>query len=147
MRVDAWKLAREHGSVEGNIDAHRLARVDDLLAPGPADIAWRVAGVRDAGGRAGLEIELAGEVTLACQRCLGDLAWQVRQRGTVLLAASAAELEALDARTGAEVVLAAAPIDPLELVEDELVLALPFAPRHPADACTAPADPITTHRR
>ena len=147
MRVDVWKLAREHGSIEGNIDAHRLARIDGLLSPGPAQIAWRVAGADDAEGRAGLAIEVAGEVTLECQRCLGSLAWPVRQQGTVLLAATEGELEALDARTDAEVVLAAGPIDPLDLVEDELILALPFAPRHPADACMPPAEPITTHRR
>lgn len=147
MRVDAWKLAREHGSIEGNIDAHRLARVADLLAPGRADIAWRVSGAADAEGRAALDVELAGEVTLACQRCLGSFAWPVHQRGMVLLAASEGELEALDARSEAEVVLVAAPVDPLDLVEDELILALPFAPRHPADACTPPADPTTTHRR
>lgn len=147
MRVDAWKLAREHGDIEGNIDAHDLERVDDLLAPGPARIAWRLSGVTDTEGRPALKLELTGEVLLTCQRCLGDLTWPVRQRGAILLAASEGELEALDARTDAEVVLAVEPVDPLELVEDELLLALPFAPRHPADACAAPADPITTHRR
>jgi uncharacterized metal-binding protein YceD (DUF177 family) len=35
-------------------------------------------------------------------------------------------------------VLAKAPIDPLTLVEDELVLALPFAPRHGEGECSAP---------
>ncbi|MBS0327785.1 MAG: DUF177 domain-containing protein [Proteobacteria bacterium] len=145
--MDAWKLARERGSIEGNIDAHRLARIADLLAPGPADIAWRVAGAADAEGRAALAVELAGEVMLTCQRCLGGFAWPIRQEGSVLLAASEGELEALDARTDAEVVLAAGPVDPLDLVEDELLLALPFAPRHPADACTLPAGTMTTHRR
>jgi uncharacterized metal-binding protein YceD (DUF177 family) len=32
-------------------------------------------------------------------------------------------------------------VEPLALVEDELVLALPFAPRHPEDACTMKHDP------
>jgi len=147
VRPDAWKLARERGSVEGNIDAHRLTRVADVLAQGPAEISWRIAGAADGEGRAALDIELTGEVTLRCQRCLGSLAWPVRHHGTVLLAASESELAALDARIEAEVVLAAGPLDPLELVEDELILALPFAPRHPADTCSPPADPMTTHRR
>lgn len=147
MRVDAWKLSRERRSVEGNIDAHRLTRVGELLAPGPAGIGWRLSGTTDADGRAALELALDGEVTLTCQRCLDVLQWPVHVRGTTLLAGSAAELAALDAHAEAEVVLAAEPVDPLELVEDELLLALPFAPRHPADACAVPAGPITTHRR
>ena len=42
-----------------------------------------------------------------------------------------------DADSSAEVVLAAAPMEPLALIEDELLLALPFAPRHPDGACTS----------
>lgn len=140
MHVDTWKLARERGSVEGNIDAHRLARVADLLAPGPAVLAWRVSGAADEEGLCALEIELAGKVMLTCQRCLGRLEWPVQVRRLVLLASSEAALEALDAGTDAEVVLAGVPLDPLELVEDELVLALPFAPRHADNACAVPAD-------
>ena len=48
-------------------------------------------------------------------------------------------MAALDNDSELEVVLAAAPLDPAELVEDELVLAMPFAPRHPDDACAAAA--------
>jgi uncharacterized metal-binding protein YceD (DUF177 family) len=40
-------------------------------------------------------------------------------------------------------VLAHGPTDPLTLIEDELVLALPFAPRHPDGEC----DSTMTTRR
>ena len=40
-KLDAFRLAREHGVVEGSVDAHRLSRVADVLAHGPADVAWR----------------------------------------------------------------------------------------------------------
>jgi len=37
------------------------------------------------------------------------------------------------------VVLAKSPLDPVTLVEDELTLTLPFAPRHADDGCALPA--------
>ena len=142
-RLDAFRIARERGVVEGNVDPHRLPRVADQLADRPASLAWRIEGTADASGRPALAIALRGSVTLTCQRCLADLAWPIDQRTEVLLAHDEGEMAALDAESGAEVTLAEGPVDPLALVEDELVLALPFAPRHPDDAC----DSTMTTRR
>jgi uncharacterized protein len=142
-RFDAPRLARERGVVEGTLDAHALPRVADLLSEGPASVAWRIQGSTDPSGRPALDIELRGSVTLVCQRCLGDLEWLIAQASEVLLARDESELAALDADSSLEVVLAQGPTDPLLLVEDELVLALPFAPRHPEDQC----DSTMTTRR
>ena len=143
--LDAFRLARDRGVVKGSLDAHCLPRVDDLLGDGPAKVEWRVAGAIDAIGRPALMVDVAGTLPLTCQRCLANFEWPVEQRTEVLLAKSERELADLDADSGAEVVLASTPIDPLKLVEDELVLALPFAPRHPDGACVPP-DEMTTRR-
>ena len=60
----------------------------------------------------------------------------ISQRSELLLAQNDAELERLDAEE-AEVLLAAAPLDAMTLVEDEILLWLPFAPRHPEGQCPA----------
>lgn len=142
-RFDALRLVREGGVVEGRVDAHVLPRVADVLSEGPAAIEWRIEGGADASGRPALRIALKGSVMLVCQRCLGDLEWPIDQANEVLLARDEAELAALDANSALEVVLVAGPTDPLMLVEDELVLALPFAPRHPDGEC----DSTMTTRR
>jgi uncharacterized protein len=142
-RLDAFRIARERGAVKGSVDPHRLPRVADQLAEGPASLAWRIEGTQDASGRPALAIDLEGAVTLTCQRCLADFVWPIDQRTEVLLAHDERELAALDAQSSVEVTLAEGPVDPLALVEDELVLALPFAPRHPDGAC----DRTTTTRR
>ena len=56
--------------------------------------------------------------------------WPVSQRTEVLLAHDEGELERLDAETEGEVVLADQQLDAATLVEVELLLTLPFAPRH-----------------
>jgi uncharacterized protein len=141
QRFDAIRLARERNVIEGSVDPNALSRIAEQLT-GPGSVAWRVEGTSDPAGRPALRIGLRGSVTLECQRCLDDFAWLVDVPTEVLLARDDAELAALDADSSLEVVLAEGPLDPLALVEDELVLALPFAPRHPDEAC----DSTTTRR-
>ena len=81
-------------------------------------------------GFAALSIEIEGSVPLECQRCLGRIDWPVSQATEVLLAGDGKELARLDEATEGEVILADRPLEPATLVEDELVLTLPFAPRH-----------------
>ena len=142
-RFDAYRLAHERGVVEGSVDPRRLPRVADLLADGPASVAWRIEGTKDALGRPAVAVALRGSVSLTCQRCLAEFDWPIEQRSEVLLARDERELAALDAGSESEVVLAEGSLDPLTLVEDELVLALPFAPRHPEGDC----DSTMTNRR
>jgi len=137
-RFDAFKLARERESLGGTVDAATLARLSDRVDDTPAPIAWRIVGTADSQGRPALDVELEGVVRLECQRCLQMMDWPVRQRTTLALARDDVDVARLDAESDDEVVLASTPLDPAALVEDELVLALPYAPRHADGECTPP---------
>jgi DUF177 domain-containing protein len=139
-RFDAFRLARERGSRTGSVDAASLPRLADrIIETGtPAPVAWSVTGTVDAMGRPALSLRLDGMVTLECQRCLGVLQWPIAQATELVLARDDAEAARLDGEADAEVLVATAPLDPITLVEDELVLTLPFSARHPDDECTAP---------
>ncbi|MEJ7669510.1 MAG: YceD family protein [Casimicrobiaceae bacterium] len=140
MQFIAHRLARERRSLAGTFDPATSARLEDRLAewsPGTG-VTWRITGTTDALGRPALAIEVSGVVPLECQRCLKPLAWTVDQTTLLALAGSEDEADALDAESDGEVVLAAGPLDPIELVEDELLLTLPYAPTHPVGECTAP---------
>ena len=131
-RFDAFRLAARASSVSGSLDARRLPNVAESLAPGddPVPIVWSVEGRRSADGRPAIAIDIEGDVPLVCQRCLARMTWPVSQGTEVLLAHDEGELATLDAETEGEVILADQPLDAATLVEDELVLTLPFAPRH-----------------
>ena len=101
-KLDAFRLARERGVLEGRVDAHRLPRIAETLAKGPSNVGWRIEGRADVAGRPALEIDLAGAVSLKCQRCLDDFEWPVDQRTEVLLAHNERELAALDADSSAD---------------------------------------------
>jgi len=138
-KFDAFRLVRDRGVLAGRLDAVSLPRVAELLIEDTAPVAWRIEGTTDALGRPAIAIALDGVLPLECQRCLEVVHWPVSQRTELLLAQDDAELARLDGESELEVVLAQGPLDPLALVEDELVLATPFAPRH--TECPTPDEP------
>jgi len=141
---DGFAVAAHRAVVAGRVDAAALPRVADLLAAdgAPAEIGYRITGRTDAAGRPTLEIVVAGTVPLTCQRCLQPFRWPFEQTTRVLLARDERELVRLDEGDHEhEVVLADAPLAALALVEDEVLLTLPFVPRCPEAGCAAAGAP------
>jgi uncharacterized protein len=137
-RFDAFRLAASGDELGGRVDPAQLPRLADRVAAGGGGIDWRIRGTTDAQGRAAIEVAVAGVVPLTCQRCLGVVDEEVSQSTLLLLARDEAELMQLDDVSEHEVVAAREPLDPVALVEEELLLTLPFAPRHEYD-CAPPA--------
>ena len=147
---DAFQLVRLRQSFGGVVDARTLARaVDRLAGDDPVPLSWRITGVQDGAGRPAVRVEVEGEVPVQCQGCLQPFALPVRQQTLLLLAHDEAELAQLDEGDEHEVVLAAAPLDARELVEDELLLTLPFVPRCGRADCSAapPAGSVNVAER
>lgn len=138
VTFDAFDLCARQGACEGTVEVATLRRLADRLSvhgpgKGGGSVAWCISGGSVATGRMALKVEIDGSVSLECQRCLEPFMWPVAQQTLLLLARDERELAQLDEGYEYEVVLAAGPLDPLDLVEDELLLTLPFAPR-----CTRP---------
>jgi len=142
-QFNALKLAAAAGTpageIHGEVDPYDLERLDDLVAEPGGQVRWSIQGSADKLGRPAIGVSIEGAVPLTCQRCLGPLAQPVAQSTIVLLASTQAELVSLDEASEHEVVLADAPLDPLQVVEDELLLTLPFSPRHEEDCSPAEA--------
>ncbi len=139
-RFEAFGLAARRATITGRADARDMERMDDLLAPGDEDVPvdYRISGTTDARGQPALEVEVAGTLPLVCQRCLQTFAWPVTQTTLLLLARDEGELARLDEGDPEhEVIAADAPLDPKALVEDELVLTVPFVPRCAEENCGA----------
>lgn len=137
-RFDAFALAARGESLGGEVDVARRARLSDRLAPTarPVPIAWTIEGGHDGAGRPILTVTIKGTLPVVCQRCLQEFDLAVAQQTMLLLARSEAEVGPLDDGE-TEVVLAAAPLDAMTLVEDEVLLSLPFAPSHAEAQCPA----------
>ncbi len=137
---DALQLAAQRQGFGGTLDARTLPRAAERLAgDGAVPLVWRIEGTRDAAGRPALEVALEGSVPLECQGCLRVFAWPVQQRTLLLLARDERELARLDDADEHEVVLAAGPLGARGVVEDELLLTLPYVPRCGDGQCASAA--------
>ncbi|WP_159674629.1 DUF177 domain-containing protein [Andreprevotia sp. IGB-42] len=116
-----------------------LARVRDRLVGTEGNMVWRLKGGVDKLERPWLEVSLTGELVLTCQRCLQPMPWPfvVDTRFTQFAdEATADDAEMLDPDVDTLVIDPAMSVE--TLLEDELLLALPFAPTHAV--CDAPQE-------
>ncbi|MBI5461487.1 MAG: DUF177 domain-containing protein [Gammaproteobacteria bacterium] len=111
------------------------ASLADTDAP---DLQVRLHIGRDAGGVQCLEGEIQGVLHLTCQRCLGRVEFPVQRTFRLALVHSEAEADRLT--DGYEpLLLEDERLVVREVVEDELLLALPDFPQHSeAETCTLP---------
>ncbi len=138
--IDGFEFAAAGANQRGAWSVTDFPRLRDMLAGDAGEIDYEIDGVRDARGRPALRVRLRGTLRLRCQRCLEALEFAVETDETLVLAASLAEIDADPADAHAPDRLLACEEMPLrELLEDELILALPYAPRH--ERCAASAEP------
>ncbi|HTY92797.1 MAG TPA: YceD family protein [Steroidobacteraceae bacterium] len=143
---DVGALADERAVVDFSIPLNEFPRVMPLLAASDGVAVGKVAFARE-GRTVVAEVTLGAELTLRCQRCMAPMRWPVASVGRAALVATAAEAERVP--EALETVLAPDyRISIRDLVEEELLLALPLVPRHEDNDCAgADAGQVTqTHR-
>jgi uncharacterized protein len=129
--IDGFEFASAGATREGVWPLRDFPRLRDVLAADEGEVAYEISGVRDERGRPSLRLKVKGTLSLRCQRCLEPMAFQVQTDETLVLAATLAEIHAEPADAQAPDRVVAGKEMPLrELIEDELLLAVPYAPRH-----------------
>jgi len=147
--LDVARFALETEGLSGTIllrDLPRLAKeaVTQAIAPDtPVIINWQAQGEmrRDAGlddgvARPALYLRARTRLPLVCQRCLQPVWMEVAVDRHFLFAPDEAQAARLDERAQDDVLILAGDFDLFDLIEDELLLALPLAPYH--DPCPQP---------
>jgi uncharacterized protein len=144
-RLDVTAFARAGALLEGALPLAHLPRLaQGTAAPADADpgeATWRARGQwRQPLGdqpQIRLALEARAPVWLTCQRCLQPVALELAVQRTLRFVPSEEEAARLDEAEEEEDVLALPrTLNLHELVEDELILALPLVPRH--EACPEP---------
>lgn len=137
-RADPWRLASRGQTLAGRIALGSLPRLAPSLAvPGEAE--YRLAFHLDSERRAVVSGEVSAELTVQCQRCLEPMVIAVDSRFELAFVRGLDEAARLPAAY--EPALAEdGRVRPADLVEDELLLALPPVPLHEAGRCGARAE-------
>ena len=145
--IDSLEFARTGQKLQGSLAVPELKRLRDSLADEEGRIDFVVRGAHDARRRPVLALEISGVLYLQCQRCLGPLEYPLRLSNTLMLVSPGEVAAGALDDEDAEWIEASGELDLATLVEDEIILGLPYAPRHDEGTCRqgglaagAPAD-------
>ena len=129
--IDGFEFASAGATQQGVWPLSDFPRLRDVLATDAGEVTYEITGLRDERERPSLRLKVSGTLALRCQRCLEPMPFDVQTDETLVLAATLAEIHAepADARAPDRVV-AGREMALRELIEDELILAVPYAPRH-----------------
>ena len=135
--IDSLSFAREGMALQGELPVSGLERLHDALAEKTGIVVFRLAGRMSRQDKPQLVLEVTGQVPVVCQRCLGRLDYPLSIDSVLELIADEADLsqDELEDDTR-DFLVAQKELDVVALVEDEIILALPSAPRH--DDCALP---------
>lgn len=142
MVIDSIAFARLGHELSGTLQVGSCSRLcQGLPSPQAGSVVWSLAGRHEPGADgAWLDVRAQGCVRAVCQRCLQPFDLELRVHRSLGLVESQSQLDAMDALQtedpDTEYMLAEAHLEVLELIEDELILAMPFAPHH--EHCPAP---------
>ena len=144
LRLDVAAFIGGAEPLAGTWSGASLQRLAGLQTPPQdtplPDVPWQAQGERLAvtGTEAQLWLGLQAQATvwLTCQRCLQPFAVPLHIDQRIRFVRGEAEAEALDAEIEDDVLALSKSLNLRDLVEDELLLALPIVPRH--DACPQP---------
>ena len=143
LAVEAF--ARQGGQLAGQLALSGLDRLREMQLAGPApaapEVEWTARGesrpVRGGPAEVWLHLSASVRMTLQCQRCLNGVAARLDAARSFRFVHGEAQAAALDEQTENDVLALTRGLDLIELVEDELLLALPLVPRH-EPACSDP---------
>jgi uncharacterized protein len=138
-RLDIRSFAQDAAQISGSLPLSKLERLAQDLYLAEADLAlktlqWTATGssIPIAGGAAQpwLHLEVSLQAPMQCQRCLQEVVLPVQITRDFRFVKNEEEANAQDDDAQEELLVIAKQFDLLELIEDEIIMALPFAPLH-----------------
>ncbi|TAG27011.1 MAG: DUF177 domain-containing protein [Burkholderiales bacterium] len=147
-RLDVRAFAQNAAQLEGEFPLSKLERLSQdlyqqeasLASKTVSNVSWQASGesVAVTGGAAQswLHLSLQAQIPLQCQRCLQGMQHSIDAEHSFRFVKDEAEANAQDDDAEEDLLVASKQFNLLELIEDELLMALPYVPTH--DVCPVP---------
>ena len=132
--LDLGHAVRHDLSLNGSLAVKSMPRLVSALASDRGTAEIELLAAPDVGKRIVVSGSIHALLTMTCQRCLEDVELEVHAEPRLAWVKSDSETETL-APEYEPLVSADGRVPLAELVEDELLLALPLVPRHADGAC------------
>ncbi|MBX3679156.1 YceD family protein [Cognatazoarcus halotolerans] len=138
LNIDPLAFARDHGQRAGELAVAAFERLADVRVSDVGSVRYVASGRLDGEGQRWLSVHLEGALQLRCQRCLEAVDWHFDLDSRLMLVPEGRALpdEMLE-EDDWDPIPVGARLDLLALFEDEVLLAMPAAPRH--ESCVAPS--------
>ena len=137
--IDSLDFAKNGSEINGVIHVTDMSRLLEIMANPEGDVSYTIRGGADTYGASFLDVTLDGSCQLICQRCLKAMKHPVKV-DTRLFLRIQVERDALeDEEDEFDSILAESELVVSNLLEEEILLSLPIAPKHEAGACEANA--------
>ncbi len=129
--LDAWRMVAARREFEGRVPLAAMSRLRGSLLDGDGEARFVLAFGTDPMQLPYAELRIEADLPLECQRSLQRFLLPVRLQQRLGLIRDEADEAALPAGYEALLVAPAGLLRPADLVEDELILALPVVPVSP----------------
>ena len=129
--LDAWRQVTARRGLEGRVPLASLKRLGSLLVEPEGDVRFSLDFDRDSLGIAYVEVKASASLPLTCQRTLERFLLPVEIDQRMGLIRDEAEESALPPGYEALLVDESGELRTLDLIEDELILAVPVVPIMP----------------
>lgn len=129
--VDVWRMVSAKRYFEGTFPLSAFARLRDSLVDAEGECRFTLEFGRDAMNQAFVEVTAEAQLPLQCQRSMERYLQPVTVRQRLGLISDEAQESALPEGMEPLLVPESAELRPMDLVEDELILALPVVPINP----------------
>lgn len=131
--IDVFAFCRAAESSSGSTAIASLARLTNELTDTAGALEWQLQGSVNEFGHACLDVQVRGQLTLICQRCLTPYVLELDSDSRLVLVKdeeTADEVEELLDDDSIDVVVGSKAFNIIDLIEDEALLAIPQSPKH-----------------
>ncbi len=136
--INNIEFARKAYEIHDTIADSHLSRLGESLAEVGNQLSWGLVGGVAADSKPWLRLKVVGKLMLCCQRCLEPMQYDLDLESLFFLVPDEGSIPLdEDNLDDQEYLVADEKMQVLDLLEDEILLALPLAPKHDPNECRA----------
>lgn len=134
VHIDPIRMAETRRLLQGHIALAEMARLGEALQDTDGVVTVSMEFGTDSEGIRFMRGRIQAEVSLECQRCLETMRYPIYSEFALAMVRSVAEAEALPSHYE-PLLVEGEPLFLRDIIEDELLLALPIVPMHVPEEC------------
>ncbi len=130
-QMDVWRMVANQRRFEGSLPLARMSRLVELLADADGECSYVIEFYRDSLKIDVMHMQLSASLPLICQRSLERFVYPVKIDQRLGLISEESQEASLPEGMEAVLIEGNGEVSPFQLIEDELLLAVPLVPVSP----------------